>query len=176
VQTIILQQTELGDDRYRVRLTTRDCALTLEHEVEFTYRLDPQDQEAIRWYLEEYLDKPFEPNPEIAARTEQRMAALGEELFEKIFYTKRAERWWTRVVDDLTDYRVEVVTGVAGATAIPWELLRDPTSETTIALHAAEFVRSHRQARVQPRIPEAAEQLRILLVICGSFADRVGNP
>ena len=166
MQTITLHQTELGNDRYRVNLSSDNPGLTLQHEVEFDFHLDPQDQEAIRWYLEEYLDKPFDPNPEIAARTEQRMADLGGELFETIFNDRKAIGWWTRVVDDLADYRIEVATSVAGATAIPWELLRDPDSDITLALRAAEFVRSHRQARIQPRIPEPAEQLRILLVIC----------
>ena len=92
--TITLHQTELGNDRYRVNLSSDSPGLTLQHEVEFDFHLDPRDQEAIRWYLEEYLDKPFDPNPEIAARTEQRMAELGGKLFEEIF-----EAVWLNLID-----------------------------------------------------------------------------
>lgn len=135
---ITLQQTELGNDRYRVNLTSDNPGLTLQQEVEFDFHLDPQDQEAIRWYLEEYLDKPFDPNPEIAARTEQRMADLGSELFKNIFKDDLAVGWWAMVVNDLANYRVQIATSVAGATAIPWELLRDPDSEITLALLQAQ--------------------------------------
>jgi hypothetical protein len=164
--TITLHQTELGNDRYHVTLSSDAPGLTLQHEAEVDFHLDPRDQELIRWYLEEYLANPFDPNPEIAARTEQRMAHLGEKLFKAIFKDTKAILWWGRVIDNLADYRIEVATSVAGATAIPWELLRDPDSDIILALRAAELVRSHRQANIQPRIPEPAEQLRILLVIC----------
>jgi len=164
--TITLHQTELGNDRYHVTLSSDAPGLTLQHEAEVDFHLDPRDQELIRWYLEEYLANPFDPNPEIAARTEQRMAHLGEKLFKAIFKDTKAILWWGRVIDNLADYRIEVATSVAGATAIPWELLRDPDSDIILALRAAELVRSHCQANIQPRIPEPAEQLRILLVIC----------
>jgi hypothetical protein len=43
--------------------------------------LNLQDQEDIRWYLEDYLQYPLEPAPKIAARIESRMAEPGAELF-----------------------------------------------------------------------------------------------
>ncbi len=74
--------------------------------------------------------------------------------------------WWGRAKGQLNQLRIEVSTSVAAATAIPWELLRDPVTDTPLALDAGEFVRSHRDADRQPHIPQTAERIRILLVIC----------
>ncbi len=164
--TLHLQQFELGGDRYRIAISSDQPGLTLRHEVEFDYRLAPEDQEALRWYLEDYLQFPQEPNPSLAARTEQRLAEIGAGLFETIFDGRKMIEWWGRAKDSLDRMRIEVSTSVAAATAIPWELLRDPGTDVPLAIRAAEFVRSHRDANQQPRIPEAADQLRLLLVIC----------
>jgi hypothetical protein len=140
--------------------------------VEFGYQLDQDDQEAIRRYLEDYLAQPFDPNPKIAARTEQRMREIGVELFQTIFSEQSMSRWWGRISDQLNDMRIEISTSIAAATAIPWELLRDPHTDTTLALKAAEFVRSQRDVKCQPYIPQPDESIRILLVICRPQADQ----
>lgn len=172
MSTIHLQQTELGPDRYRVTLCCDAPGFTLTHSSEFDYRLPPTDQEAIRWYLEDYLEHPFEPNPDIAARCETRMAELGTELFHRIFNDFCAITWWGQVVNRLAEFRVEISTSVAAATALPWELLRDPQSEMPVALRAAEFVRSHCAAKVQPPIPQPTQRIRLLLAICRPKEDR----
>ncbi len=170
--TLNLQQTELGGDRYRIVVFSDLPSMTLQHSVDFDYRLSADDREAMRWYLEDYLDKPFAPNPEIAARSEARMAALGSALFERLFDGRKMIEWWGRAKDRLPELRIEVSTSVAAATAIPWELLRDPVTGTALALEASEFVRSHRDAKRQPAVPAPAEPLRILLVICRPREDR----
>ena len=74
---------------------------------------------------------------------------------------------WDRAEPGLADTRIEVVTDVAGATAIPWELLRDPLTDTPLALRAGAFVRSNPQPARLPAPPDrAVERLRVLLVIC----------
>ncbi|WP_295440815.1 tetratricopeptide repeat protein [uncultured Thiodictyon sp.] len=172
MQTLNLQQSELGNHRYRITVFSDLPGLTLQHAVDIDYRLSPADREALRWYLEDYLDQPFDPNPSIAARTEQRLAEIGRELFEQLFDTRKMIEWWARAKDTLSQLRIEVSTSVAAATAIPWELLRDPVTDTPLALEAAEFVRSHRDARRQPTVPAQADQLRILLVICRPREDQ----
>ena len=170
--TLNLQQSELGNHRYRITVFSDLPGLTLQHAVDIDYRLSTADRKAIRWYLEDYLDQPFDPNPSIAARTEQRLAEIGRELFEQLFATRKMIEWWARAKDTLSQLRIEVSTSVAAATAIPWELLRDPVTDTPLALEAAEFVRSHRDARRQPTVPAQADQLRILLVICRPREDQ----
>jgi hypothetical protein len=39
--------------------------------------LTPEDEEGVRWYLEEYLQFPSNPAPIIAAKIEQRIQELG---------------------------------------------------------------------------------------------------
>src|SRR6266542_3161682 len=91
-----------------------------------------------------------------------------EVLFRAVFHASDDTRdLWATVRDHLADTRVEVVTDVAGATAIPWELLRDPTTNVPLALRARAFVRSYQQAAQRPAVPApGAERLRVLLVIC----------
>ena len=70
-------------------------------------------------------------------------------------------------VDELASTRVEVVTDIRGATALPWELLCDPDTRTTLALHAGSFVRTHPDSGRLARLPDdTADRVRILLVIC----------
>lgn len=69
--------------RVEIRYTLPDRRATAAAEVPGI--ASPQDEEAIRWYLEEYLLYPFDPAPELAARVERRMEAIGAELFRHVF-------------------------------------------------------------------------------------------
>jgi tetratricopeptide (TPR) repeat protein len=132
------------------------------------FQVSPQDQEGMRWYLEDYLLYPQNPAPTIAARIEQRMTEVGEELFRAIFHgSDDARDLWARLRERLPETRVEIVTGVREATALPWELLRDPKTQVSLALRARAFIRTQAQAVQIPRLPDPASgPVRILLVIC----------
>ena len=72
-----IKQLTVGKNRYRVELTLHEkghgsIAMT----AKFKFQLSEQDQKDLRWYLEDYLEFPFEPNPKIAEGVEQRMAAI----------------------------------------------------------------------------------------------------
>ncbi|HEY3233021.1 MAG TPA: hypothetical protein VGJ87_27565 [Roseiflexaceae bacterium] len=58
------------------------------------------------------------------------------------------------------------MTEVRAATAIPWELLRDPTTDVPLALRAREFVHPLTNAVQRLYLPSAFGPIRILLVIC----------
>lgn len=133
-----------------------------------TFEVTAGDQELIRWYLED--------SPQVAAdivtrgiarRAERLLAELGEHLFGALFdATPGTRRLWDAVQPGLGGTRVEIVTGVAGATALPWELLRDPGTGQVLALQAAALVRAHPQAAQAPHLPAPeAAALRVLLVI-----------
>ena len=134
----------------------------------FTFALSAQDQEDLRWYLEDYLQYPLDPAPKIAARIEARMATLGAELFAKIFESNDDARdLWASVRPELSDTRVEIASGVREATTIPWELIRDPKTDMPLALRAQAFVRASSQAAQPPRLEQTGSgPIRILLVIC----------
>ena len=136
----------------------------------FAFALTPQDQEDLRWYLEDYLQYPLEPAPAIAARVERRMAEIGKLLFQAVFQASDDARdLWATLRGRLDETRVEIVTSVGEATAIPWELIRDAKTDIPLALRARSFVRAQPQAAQRPRLlaqTEEAKEVRILLVIC----------
>ncbi len=71
------------------------------------------------------------------------MRELGHALFNGLFASEpRTLRLWGKIAERLDDMRVEIVTDAEGATTLPWELLRDPDTDTVLALHAQSFVRA----------------------------------
>jgi tetratricopeptide (TPR) repeat protein len=96
------------------------------------------------------------------------MTEIGVELFEKVFHANDDTRQvWEKVRHHISDTRVEIVTGVSDAAAIPWELIRDPQSDMPLALGASAFVRTTPQAVQPTQIPRTVDsKIRILLVIC----------
>jgi hypothetical protein len=110
----------------------------------FGFELNARD---VRWYLEDYLQYPVDPAPEIASGVEARLAVLGEELFGRVFRASpEAMVLWFAVKGALAEARVEVATGVAAAAGIPWELLRDPATGGALAVRANAFVRALAEA------------------------------
>ncbi|MEU7906604.1 CHAT domain-containing protein [Actinoplanes sp. NPDC049118] len=132
--------------------------------VEFT--MSAADRERVRWYLEDFLEYPVQPAPTIAAGVEKRLAELGEQLFSEVFDGRDGQRLWGRLQDRLAETRVEIASDVEDATALPWELLRDPATGTPLALEAASFVRVNQRPARPQREPSGGDRLRVLLVIC----------
>jgi tetratricopeptide (TPR) repeat protein len=166
--TLRLTQTAASEDVHNVELALEGDGLARQTAtVQFPFRFSDADQRDLRWYLEDYLQFPQEPNPKLAAGVEKRMAALGAELFAAIFAGDARDLWAT-LRARLEETRVEVVTGVREATSVPWELLRDPKTDLPIALRARAFVRALPNPAEPPALPspKAGSPLRILLVIC----------
>lgn len=155
-------ESELGRRRFRVRATT---AVTL----------TDADRRDLHWYLEQYLEQTYEPHPQRAAAIERRMADIGDQLFRDVFHANDdARELWATLRDGLADTRFEIAAEVADATAIPWELLRDPRVGRPLALSATAFVRSQSQSARKPVPPKIGkkDRLRILLVICRPGRDQ----
>jgi tetratricopeptide (TPR) repeat protein len=129
--------------------------------------MSPQDGELIRWYLEDYLQFDQDPAPTIAKRAEKLMAERGEALFTSIFESShQGVLLWGRIEPHLSSIRIEITTGIAEATAIPWELIRNPHTKTNLALSAEAFVRTQHGAQLALAPQAEVEKVRILLVIC----------
>lgn len=133
----------------------------------FAYALSPQDQEDLRWYLEDFLQYPLDPAPAIAERIQQRMAVIGKELFRGIFQQNDdAKKLWAEAAKHLNDTRVEIVSDAGEAAATPWELVRDPRTDVLLALRVPSFVRASAEAEQSPPPQSEAGPIRVLLVIC----------
>lgn len=135
-----IKQLTVGKNSYRVELTLQEEDLTpINVTAKFKFQLSEPDQKDLRWYLEDYLEFPFEPNPKIAVRVEQRMTAIGTELFKAVFHADDDARdLWAELRRNLNQTRVEIsVEDVQEASSIPWELLRDPKTDIPLALLCA---------------------------------------
>lgn len=78
-----LRLTQTGDQVHAV--LEEPGQPSLRAHAEFRFTLTPQDDEDLRWYLEDFLQHPFEPAPTIAARIEAQMAEIGGQLFGRVF-------------------------------------------------------------------------------------------
>ncbi len=134
---------------------------------QFPLSLSAQDQENLRWYLEDYLQYPLDPAPTIARRIEGRITEIGEKLFRGIFQeTNGSGKLWAAALPLLNNTRVEISSlGPEGMT-LPWELLRDPKSGVLPALRVPAFVRAGEQAGEQKLPPAGSGPIRVLLAIC----------
>lgn len=159
-----LRQFSEGENCYRVLVELEEDGRRRTAESRFSFQLGAQEQEDLRWYLEDYLQYPLDPAPAIAARIEARMAGIGVELFRAVL---EKTPLWAEVHHQLSDTRIEISTGVKEATAIPWELLRDPEADVPLALRAQAFVRGTHDAVQRPKLPHSdGGAIRVLLVIC----------
>jgi hypothetical protein len=166
-----LTQSSPKENQYRVEIR-------LENEppipVEFEFKVIDQDYSRIRWYLEEFLQYPMDPAPEIARDVEKRICEIGTDLYKEVFNTRDAIKLWGRLQSiGLNNVRVEILTGVQDATAIPWELMRDPDTDMPLALEAQSFVRAPvNPARLPNVVKSQPDKVRILLAICRPKEER----
>jgi tetratricopeptide (TPR) repeat protein len=169
-----LTQHDEGENQHRVEVRLEGEGAPWVAESRFAFELTAQDGEDVRWYLEDFLQYPQEPAPTIAKRVEGRIAEIGKELFRGVFQgSEEARDLWADVRDRLAEFRVEVVTGVAAAVSLPWELLRDVETDFALALTARSFVRAQPKAPVRARLVDAGGgPVRILVVICRPKGDR----
>lgn len=171
----LTQHAESQPDHYRVEVALEGDGPRRTAAAAFQFALTGQDQEDLRWYLEDYLQYPLDPAPTIAERVEKRMAEIGGELFRAVFQAgDDARDLWATLREKLDKARVEIITDVRQAAAVPWELIRDPKTDTPLALRAASFVRAQPNPAQRPQLPPSPASgegpgegvIRILLVIC----------
>lgn len=126
-----------------------------------------QDDEDLRWYLEDYPIYVHQPTMEIAKRIEKAIVQKGALLFQGLFpENSDARGLWKLASKRLEDLRIEIVTENS-LTSIPWELLRESSTQITPAKSCQAFVRAHpHPARTWGTPEEPEQQIRILLVIC----------
>src|SRR5665648_89275 len=100
-----LTQTSESQGKYRVEITLEGDGLPRQTiTISFAFKLTDQDQEDLRWYLEDYLSFPHDPAPTIAARIEKRISEIGVELFRAIFQSNDdAHDLWATLRTRLND-------------------------------------------------------------------------
>ncbi len=167
------QNLESEPDYYRVEITLKHNELERINKQQnavsyFHFKIKEQDYENIRWYLEDFPNYLQDPEPEIAKNIEQDIDEIGIELFNKVFEANEDTRKiWQEISNDINDIRVEIVTDVREAAAIPWELIRDSQSKIPLVMRCRSFVRTNIQEVQSVQISQPVDgKIRILLVIC----------
>src|SRR4051794_34112710 len=168
-----IRQHAVAEGRHRVEIDLLGDGAPRAAVSTFDFRLSAQDEEDLRWYLEDFLQHPEEPAPAIARRIEGLMAEVGTKLFAGVFQANDDSRdVWGRVRERLGETRIEIVTGVTEAATIPWELLREPKTAAALALSAQSFVRAQPNTALAPQLPVRKKgKIRILLVLCRPRAE-----
>ncbi len=165
-----IRQTANGNGTHAIRLTLRRPGQPdLEGNATIEFSLTAQEQLDLRWYMEDYLQRADTVEAVTVAQIEAMMRTRGVELYERILEGSRdARRIFDRVFDDLADLRVEITTGVAEAASIPWELMREPASDSPIALRVKAFVRKQSNPSLSfvgvPPLDDG--RIRLLYIVC----------
>ena len=165
----ISQQPGSGPNRHQIAVEAEVPGLqrlSFNREIEFA--LSPQDGERIRWYLEDYLQFDEDPAPQIAdARRKAdggaRRGAVSRDLRGRETTPSGFGRMSSRICPRRGS---RSRPSIAEATAIPWELIRNPNAGVNLALSAQAFVRSQQGGQTSLAPAAVADKVRILLVIC----------
>jgi tetratricopeptide (TPR) repeat protein len=81
----------------------------------------------VAWYVESYLDYPFGPNEERAARTIEALHDWGREAFERLFGKGQGRDFYRDATrDGHASLDLIVASDDAAVLSWPWEALRDP--------------------------------------------------
>ncbi len=167
---LAIHQNPPVDGKYPIRLTLKRAGQPdLEAEASIEFALTPQEQADLRWYLEDYLHVAAIVEKIQIEQIERIIKERGVELFERILEGSRdIQRIFDRVLDQLPGLRMEIKTGIAEAASIPWELMREPQSDSPIALRVKAFVRVQSNPNISfVPVPEVDEgRVRLLYVVC----------
>jgi hypothetical protein len=114
-----IRQQALAEDRHQIEIDLTGDGAPRAATSTLDFRLSPQDEEDLRWYLEDFLQYPQEPAPTIAIRVEGLMSEVGMKLFAGVFQANDDARdIWSRVRERLGETRIEIITGATEAATI----------------------------------------------------------
>ncbi len=168
--TLHIRQAAAPKGKHLIRLTLRRAGQPdLEGEATIAFALTAQEQEDLRWYMEDYLQVAEPAHAVQVEQIEAWMRARGEELYAKVLAANGdTQALWFAVREQLADLRIEIATGIAEAAAIPWELMRDPKADSPIALRVKAFVRVQSNPSISfVGVPPADKgRIRLLYVVC----------
>ena len=131
----------------------------------FALAIGAKDQELIRWYRGLPARLGRRGDADAGRRANAGSATVVGCSGRCLRPARRPAALWAAVQPGLAEFRVEVVTDVAGATGLPWEAMTDPGTGQPLALGARAMVRAQPQAALTPLLAEDGPGLRVLVVI-----------
>ncbi|MFT5470278.1 MAG: tetratricopeptide (TPR) repeat protein [Verrucomicrobiales bacterium] len=142
----------------------------LDGSAEIDFTLTESEREELRWYLEDYLTQADTIEKIVPEQVESLMESKGVELYTKVLAAvPSTQAIWFAIREKLADLRVEITTPVTEAASIPWELMRDPQSDSAIALRVESFVRVQSNSNISfVTVPKLRKdrRVRLLYVVC----------
>jgi hypothetical protein len=140
VLRIVLGNAVSNSHEFTIAYENGDTHLTASARIDHVFT--PQQEESLRWYLEEYRKFPFEPAFSLAKKTASGLRTLGEELFNQLFcWSDEARKVWEAADENLEITRIEVDADPIRF-PVPWELLWNPLEIEPLAARVESFVRS----------------------------------
>jgi CHAT domain/Tetratricopeptide repeat/NACHT domain len=125
----------------------------------------------LRWYLEQFLGYPFEPNTELASRIQQALRDWGCSTFQRLFREQSLLWYHDLRRAGLENLILKIASDDPRVLAWPWEALCDPQG-TTLA-HTCRIERQLGQLHDPIKLPAGLpkNQINILLVIARPYGD-----
>ncbi len=125
-----IRQDAPKDAHYPVRLTLkRHGQPALEAEANIEFALTVQEQEDIRWYLEDYLQNADVVEAVTVEQVEEQMKARGEELYTKVLAANGdTQALWFSIRNDLADLLNQIgqpFSPLLAAQGIDWSAIND---------------------------------------------------
>jgi hypothetical protein len=135
--------------------------------VELDWPLDGEALEDLRWYLEDYLRAPFGVYGERGPRVAQQLPAWGEAVFAAVFGQGLARDAYMRLrAGSVQGSEVVFRSTEPGWLGLPWELLRDLSRPSPVALDGVAVSRSLPAGGLGEAFSVGGDRLRVLMVIC----------
>ncbi len=135
MRTLVIQHVATDPDRFEVvRLSDgkRTRAVEIPSPDSFPVEGRPHSNlsKELRWYLEEFLDYPFEPNTDVAERVLDSLRQWGEAAFNALFDNREGGGLLNAAVaDGYRRLRLRISSDDPRILAWNWEALKDPMAE-----------------------------------------------
>jgi len=127
--------------------------------------LDADALEELRWYLEDYLRRPFGVYESRGPETQARLVPWGEAVFGAVFGPGPARDAYKGMRARDAGLLVVFRSGSAELLALPWELMRDPKRGLPLAVDVAGIDRSLPTGELGASFEATGGRLRVLMVI-----------
>ena len=138
---------------------------TVGEPVAWAWPLEPDEDEALRWYLES--------DPRARSGTDPRGAAVagkledwGHAVFGALFDAGPARRAYEQALGSPDGAEVVIRSSSPDMLALPWELLRDPARPSPVALDLLGLTRGIPAILDRGPLSVPGTSLRVLMVIC----------
>jgi hypothetical protein len=105
----LMAGTDNASATIRIELQTDGQAVSMTAEGPFNFRLQHDEGEELRWYLEDYASCPWGAYQERAARAEASIEKIGTRLFRAAFNTEAQKAIYSTIADDLRNLSVAIV-------------------------------------------------------------------